>query len=316
MRILYIYHSYRNRKRDYSNEMIKLGHEVFSIKLKNKKTPKQVNKKTIIKYNPDLIWILSPFYIRNNVISKEAVEYIKQKSIPLACCSTFNTQVAYNETDTLWKTFDFFFVRHKEFCNYLKSIGVNAYYVPIGFYPNQYYPIKHNKTMNISFSGSPQTTVPVEKDKRVLYLKALKDFNIKVFGKAFNKKGIKASEYNSYSKENKIYAQSKINLDLPFINSTLKFYRSKYHLKNRFFEIPASNNFLMTIRCEEFLEILDETMVGYFDDNIEDMKEVVAKYLKDEKEREKMSIRAYKEVINNHTQAHRFKQMFNIIGEV
>jgi len=315
MRILYIYHIYRNRKKKYGDDMAKLGHKVFFIRVEGKSKPNQVNKEVIKKYEPDIVWILSPFYIQNNVISKETVEIIKQKNILLVVCSTFNTQIAYNEMDSLWKVFDFFFVRNKEFCNYLKGIGVNAYYIPIGFYPN-YYPIKRDKIMKISFAGSPQTTVPVEKDKRVLYLKALDCFDVKVFGKDFNKRGITASSYNTHSRENEIYAQSKINLDLPFINSNLKFYENKYHLKNRFFEIPASGNFLMTVRCEEFLELLDETMVGYFDGNIDAMIETVAKYLKDEKEREKMAMKAYKEIINNHTQMHRFKQMFDIIGKI
>lgn len=316
MRILYIYHSYKNRSKNYGDDMVKLGHKVSSIQVEDKRRPNQVDKHVIKKYKPDIVWILSPFYVKNNVVSKETIEIIKQKSIPLVTCSTFNTQIAYNEMDSVWKTFDFFFVRHKKFCDYLKDIGVNAHYAPIGFYPNQYYPIKCDKTMKISFAGSPQTTVPVKKDKRVLYLKALDCFDIKVFGKAFNKRGLKASPYSSHSKENEVYAQSKINLDLPFINSTLEFYKDKYHMKNRFFEIPASGNFLMTVRCEEFLELLDETMVGYFDDNIDAMKETVAKYLKNEKEREKMAMKAYKEIINNHTQAHRFKQMLNIIGEI
>lgn len=313
MHILYIYHSYRNRSRRYDNNMIKLGHKVSSIRVKGKVIPNQVNKDVIKKYKPDMVWILSPFYIQNNVISKETREIIKQKNIPLVGCGTFSTQVAYSEMDNIWKTFDFFFVRHKEFCDYLQKIGVNAHYVPIGFYPKQYYPIKCNKIMKISFAGSPQTIVDVKNDKRVLYVNALKDFNIKVYGKAFNKKGVLASHYASHKQENKIYAQSKINLDLPFVNSGLGFYKDKYHIKNRFFEVPGSGNFLITVRCDEFLELLDETMVGYFDDNVESMRETVAKYLKNEKEREKMAVKAYKEVINNHTQHHRFKQMFSIM---
>jgi len=316
MHILYIYHSYRNRSRRYDINMSKLGHKVSCIKVNGKSRPNQVHKGMIKKYDPDIVWVLSPFYIKNEVVSREAIEIIKQRSIPLVICSTFNTQIAYNEMNSVWKVFDFFFVRNKEFCDYLKDVGVNAYYVPIGFYPSQYYPIKRDKIMKISFAGSPQTTVPAKKDKRVLCLKALDCFNIKVFGKAFVKRGVAASSYGSHSRENEIYAQSKINLDLPFVNSSLEFYKNKYHIKNRFFEIPASGNFMSTVRCEEFLNIFDETMVGYFDDSIESMKETVAKYLKDEKEREQMAAKAYKEVINNHTQDHRFKQMLKIIGKV
>ena len=316
MHILYIYKEYMGRKKRYGEEMRKVGHKVSFVNIRNKKIPNQIGVNVIKKTAPDIVWLLSPFYVQHNVISKEAVEYIKKKDIPLITCSTFNTQVPYVENNYVWKQFDFFFVRNKAFCDYLKSIGVNAYYIPMGFYKDQYYPINRKKDINISFAGSPQTTVSKELDKRLLYLKALKSFDVKVFGKSFNKRGLVATPYNSHKQESVIYARSKINLDLPFINSSLDFYSGKYHLKNRFFEIPASNNFLMTVRNDEFINILDESMVGYFDDSIESMKESVSMYLKDEKRRNKMSFKAYQEVINNHTFLHRTKQMFNIIGKL
>ena len=80
MRILYIYREYMNRRKKYGDEMIKLGHKVSFISLKDKRTPNQVNKKLIIKYKPDIVWFLSPFFIQNNVVSEEAVDYIKQKN--------------------------------------------------------------------------------------------------------------------------------------------------------------------------------------------------------------------------------------------
>lgn len=316
MHILYIYREYMGRRKKYGDEIIKLGHKVSFIKVKDKKTSNQVAKNVIMQHKPDMVWLLNPSLLQNNVISKEAVEYIKQKSIPLVVYSTFNTQIAYTEMDKTWKAFDFFFAHQKDFCKYLKNIGVNSYYMPVAFYSDQYWPLKLDETMQISFAGSPQTQVSAEDDRRVKYLKALSGFDIKIFGKSFNKRGVSASHYGSHKQENNIYARSMVNLDLPFVNSSLEFYKYQYHLKNRFFEVPASNNFLMTVRCEEFLELLDESMVGYFDDDIESMKETVSRYLRDKAEREKMAMKAYKEVINNHTFSHRFKKMFDIIGGI
>jgi len=316
MNILYIYKEYMGRKRRYGEEMSRLGHKVSFMRVKDKKTPNQISGNIIKKYSPDIVWLLSPFYVHYDVVSKEAVEYIKHNNIPLITCGTFNTQMDYTKSNSTWKQFDFFFVRNKEFCSYLKGIGVNAYYIPMGFYKDQYYPISRKKDIKISFAGNPQTTVNKKLDKRMIYLKALKQFNIKVFGRSFNKRGLEAYPYNSHKQENNIYARSEINLDLPFINSPLDFYKNKYHLKNRFFEIPASNNFLMTLRCDEFTSILDESMVGYFDDSIESMVESVSMYLKDKNKRKEMAFRAYKEVINKHTFLHRTKQMFSIIGKL
>jgi len=316
MHILYVYREYKNRRKRYGDEMIRQGHKVTFICLKDKKTPNQIGKNKIKKYKPDLIWFLNPAFVYNNVISKEAMDYSKQKGIPSVVYGTFNTQIDYTEMDKVWKTFDFFFAHHIDFYNYLKKINVNAYYMPVGFYPNQYQPLRVNKTIQISFAGNTQTTVRPENDRRVQYLKALKDFKVKIYGKAFNARGLVATHYDSHAQQRNLYSKSKINLDLPFINSSLEFYRDKYHLKNRFFEIPATNNFLMIAKCDEFIEILDETMVGYFDGSKESMIETASKYLKDKKVREKMTRRAHKEVINNHTFSHRFKKMFNIIGDI
>lgn len=316
MRVLYVYKEYGARRRKYGYEMAKLGHKVSFIKLKSKRKPNQIKENIIKEYEPDMVWLLSPFFVLHNVISRETIEILKQKSIPIVTYATFNTQIAYNEMDDIWKTFDFFFAQQKDFYKYLKDIDVNTYYMPLAFYPDQYKPLKMKQTIQISFAGNPQTTVDVKKDKRLSYLKALDRFDVKIYGEAFRKRGMVANDYHSHGQQCRLYAESKINLDLPFINSSLKFYDDQYHLKNRFVEVPATNNFLMTVKCDEFVDMLDETMVGYFDDGIESMIEMVSKYLKDKNERERMSKRAYVEVVNNHTFSHRFKKMFNIIGSI
>ncbi len=313
MKVVYIHHEYKNRRKRYGNEMAALGHDVKFLTVRNKKKPGQVTQKKIAEYGPDLVWLLSPFYIQNNVITPEAVDWIKSKKIPLVFYGTLNTQIPYTEQNHIWKKFDFCFVHNIDHCNYLKSIGLNAHYAPIGFYPDQYMPTKSHKSYDISFAGNTQTTVETKKDKRVIYLKALASFGIKIFGKRFSSRGVSASGYSTHSQQRDIYASSKINLDLPFINSSLSCYKDKYHIKNRFFEVPATCRFLLSVRCPELLNIFDESMVGYFDDDIKSMKETVSKYLKDKSTRKVMAKRAYKEAINKHTFHHRFKMMFKII---
>lgn len=294
-----------------------MNHDVFCIETKGKIKKNQINEDMIKKHNPNIVWLLSPFYVQNEVISKCTISYLKQKQIPIVCYSTFNTQIPYNKQDDLWKVFDFFFAQNIDFYNHLRKINVNAYYIPLGFYPDQYYYIQETtKKIQISFSGNPQTTVETEYDKRTNYLKSLNDFNIKIYGKRFSERGLNAISYNTHKEENNIYNISKINLDLPFINSSLDFYKNKYHIKNRFFEIPASNNFLLSSKYSEALNILDETMIGYYDDNVESLKYTINKYIKDEKLRLKMSKKAYSEVLNKHTFHHRFKKMLYIIGEL
>ena len=165
--------------------------------------------------------------------------------------------------------------------------------------------------------GNALTYLPLEKHYRSLYLQSLSNFNIKVFGEAFKKrlKNIFVQDYRGHDIQRIVYGQSKINIDIPFVNYKHSFYKNKTHWKNRSFEIPATGNFLLTLKCSEFLDIFGEDSVGYYDNNIESLKENVKKYLKDKKLRENMAKKAYKIVHNGHTYLHRFKKMFKILKE-
>lgn len=314
MKITYIYHEYKNRRKRYADEMVKLGHDVSLVFVKDKKRAGQVHVKQIKQYKPDMLFLLSPFYIHNKVITDEAIEYAKVNRIPIVCYSTLNTQIPYTEMDDTWKKFDVFFAQNREMTWYLKSIGVDAHFVPLGFYPDQYPHTRATKTIDISFMGNPQTTVDAEHDMRAKYCKALQPFGIKVYGKGFNGRGVRAEAYKTHKDQVRVYAQSKINLDLPFINSSNIFYCDLFHVKNRFFEVPATGNFLLTAKCQEFTDILCEDMVGYYDPNIANLKETVKYYLENEELRDKMAYKAFRRVVDNHTFGHRFMEMFSILG--
>jgi spore maturation protein CgeB len=188
--------------------------------------------------------------------------------------------------------------------------------MPLGFYPDQYFKsISVNKKYDITFMGASLTKVSLINDLRVKYLQSLRKFNIVVFGETFKNKlkNIRIIPYKGHTIERIVYGSSKINLDLPFVNYNHIFYKEQIHFKNRFFEIPATGNFLLTCRCPEFMEIFPEDVVGYYDFNIESLKENIKKYLRDEKNRKTMAKKAYNIVYQKHTFLHRFKEMFNII---
>jgi spore maturation protein CgeB len=295
--------------------MRKLGHHVDLVFIADKKAPDQVTVNILQHTKPDMLFLLSPFYVSNGAVPLDVIEYAKTKSIPIVCYSTLNTQVPFDEMNETWKQFDVFFAQNMSLADYLKDIGVDAHFMPLGFYPDQYYPNHPPRKQNIdiSFMGNPQTTVDVKQDKRVQYLQGLKDFDLRVYGKAFRSRGVNAREFKSHEDQRLIYWRSKINLDLPFINSGHEFYQDLYHCKNRLFEVPACGGFLLTGRCSEFEQLFDESMVGYFDD-LEDLKAKVQYYLDNAELRAEMAALAYKEAINNHTFEHRFKAMFDIMG--
>ena len=296
--------------------MEKCGHKVYYLVILEKKIKNQVTSKHIKKYNPDLVWLYSPYYLSYKVISDEAISYLKSKKIPIVLYGTVLPIESWTEQFWFWKKIDFLFIHDKNLYKFLKRKKLNTYYVPLGFYPNQYYKIiSPKKKWDISFMGTAQTAVSVKNDKRVKYLNALSSFNIGIYGESFKNRisKIKIMSFRGHEIQRKIYGKTKINLDLPFDNCKNLFYKKYYYFKNRFFEIPATGNFLLTARCPEFLEIFGEDTIGYYDDNIESLKESVKKYLKDEELRKKMARKSYKLVHEKYTFLHRFKEMFVII---
>ena len=316
MRILFIYKEYGGRRKLYGQMMKNLGHQVSYFAITNKLKSNQVRIKHIKEAKPDLVWVLSPFYIAYKCISKDAMGYIKKCRIPISLYGTFNVVVPYPSwIEEVWKQIDFLFVHHAAFDQYLKKNGLNSYYIPLGFYPSQYFKCSSEKTLDVSFMGNCQTASPPHEDKRAQYLQALKKYNMIVYGQSFigRLKKIEIKHYKGHDKQRKVYAKTKINLDLPFINGGERFYQHMYHAKNRLFEVPATGNFLLTGRCKEFMDIFGEDTIGFYDDNVESLKENIDRYLRDEGKRKKMAEKAYQIVHEKHTYQHRFNDMFKII---
>ena len=313
MRILYIYNDYRKRRKMYGDIMSSLGYDVKYLNIIHKREKNTICVKHIKKHNPDVIFIRTPYYVSHGM-SGETISYIKSKNIPLVIYSTINPSLTYQEQLKIWKKIDISFVINKEFCIFLRKEGVNAHYIPIGFHPSQYYKgISSKKLYDVSFMGS---ALKNGEPKRVKYLQYLidKGYKVGVYGIRFDK-SIKKSlvkSFRSHEEQRNVYSKTKINLDFPFIDGC-DFYRNKYHFKNRFFEIPATGNFMLALRHPEFLDIFEEDTIGYYDDNKESLKENVKRYLKDERLREKMAIKAYKIVHEKHTFRHRFEEIFKIL---
>jgi hypothetical protein len=312
MRILYIYKDYKKRRKQYGEYLSQLGHDVVFLENKHKAKEGSLSIRDVKKAKPDVVWFYSPFYIKHN---KEFVDYIKSKNIPIILYGQYNPQVPYPEWLDVWKTPDILFVQNKEFHNYLKEQNLNSYYISFGFHPDQYYKTRSSTKYDISFCGTACTSDSAKKDKRAVYIQSLHKYDMHVFGDSFKGKlkNIPVKSYKTHDAQREIYGQTKINLDVPFFQYHPKFYRHKYHIKNRLFEVPATGNFLLTARNDEFLDIFPEDTVGYYDDSIISLEESVKKYLKDKDLRDRMAEKAHKLVYQKHTFLHRFKEMLKII---
>lgn len=135
--------------------------------------------------------------------------------------------------------------------------------------------------------------------KRIPYLK-------KLYQKTINH--IKNSTRISQKDMIKVYNQTKINLNLNLSSN-----KKTVQLKGRNFEVPGCGGFLLTDyapHLEDYYEIGKEVVCF---DNLEDLKEKINYYLKNEEEREKIALAGYIRTLNDHTYERRFTEIFNHI---
>jgi hypothetical protein len=291
--------------------MASLGHEVTTIRLKNKSSSGKIDIKEV-SGDYELVWLLSPAYVHNGVITKNALDYLRKRDVPIAVYATFLTSVPYCDMMETWEKIDFCFLMNKEAANFLSSQGLGGHYMPMGFHPDQYYPVNLPNRYEVSFMGTAQSSAGKGEDKRVNYIKGLMGHvDVSLFGGRYKGKGLKGTLYSTHKEQREVYSSSKINLDLPFVNSSNPFYSDKLHIKNRFFEIAASKGFMITARHPDFEEVFDENMVGYYDD-LDSLVDICKHYLNNGEERERMSKLLYNSSLK-HTYRDRFMDMFRII---
>jgi spore maturation protein CgeB len=318
MNILYITHEYGDRWVKYATFLRRLGHKVDLEVLKDKRTPSQITaKRYSSKY--DVVWSFAADYIWYKVLSDDFMDAVRNgRSVFVGYC-TLNTAIPFKDWVNSYSVFDICFLHSKLVTDMAKTAGLtNVYYMPYGFDKDEYYKINTKKKFNISFVGSAQTNKPPEADARAQIINALKGFGIRVFGASLEgrvDKSIKVSKFSTHRKMNKVYNQSRINLNIPLINSALPEFADKHHPKNRFYEIPGSGNFMISGYADEFNEQFSEGIHCAYYYDIDNLCSKVEYYLTHEKEREEIALAGYHHALKYHQTVFRFRDMMNIIEE-
>jgi len=315
MNILYLYHEYFGRRKKYGEVMKSLGHNVRYYHMGNKSKKGKIPITTL--NGIDLVWSLSTFYNYYGAMDEDFISETKKREILLVTYTTISTMHPLNEWAKTFDIYDYVFLQNREIVNKLNNPKIM--YMPFGYHPDQYYPMKKNLKYDISFMGSPQTNLPVEQDLRCQILKLVADkYPIRIYGKQFANrlKGIKVFPFKSHREQRNVYNSTLINLDIPFINSSLDEYRNLLHLKNRFFEVPACKSFHLTMRSPEFEDLLQDKVHCAYYDNPDDLLDKIVYYLKRPHEAQEIAEQGYIEVKNKHTFRHRFARMFEIIEGV
>ena len=309
MKIIYIATEYMDRRLKYAEVMAKLGHEVHLLQLPKSQTNNEAIVQAVEQLEPDLVFTR---FIETFELNSAAQQYINSLGIPIVLYGTYQPRYPYEKYDETIRNIDFPFLHSKEHVEYFKNKDINAYYMPIGFYVGQYFDTSHMpKKYDVSFAGNVKLPADPLVERRIKYIQPLKKYGVVVFGARFRGvlKDIPVYEYSTHEQQRAIYGHSKINLDIPnvWVND------GRMHIKNRFFEIPATNNFLLELKTDEFLDIFDEDTIGYYEDSLESLEESIERYLADDKLRTSMALKSHQLVHEKHTFMHRFQRIFEII---
>lgn len=312
MKILYIGTEYMDRRLKYAEMMMNLGHDVHILPLSKKTTADEAIIKHITQIQPDLVFLR---FIETFKCNPLAQEYLISQGIPTMLYATYQPAFHYEEYDETVDRIDFPFLHNLDHVEYLTEKGINAFYMPVGFYPEQYFDMSDvRKDIPVSFAGNVRLPADPEEERRIKYIQPLAKYGMQVFGAKFQGQltGIPVHSYDSHAQQREIYGRSKINLDIPNIPPKHEWFKDKMHVKNRLFEIPATKNFLLELRTDEMVSLMPEDTIGYYDDNTDSLIEAVERYLGDDELRHQKAEKAYKLVHEKHTFMHRFIEMFRI----
>jgi hypothetical protein len=319
MKILYISHEYWDRRLSYVDVLRSLGHDVTLLKIDKKREVGQID---VDKYDSDydVVWLFSADYIRFGAISQSFLSAVKANGAMLVGSVIIAVDTPFDVWVEACRHFDVWFTGSQMVAGMARERGLNNVVIqPFGFDASEYYRMNLKPKWNITFMGSPQSLVSPEEDLRCELLNSLKSFKIRVFGNAEMRrrldKSIKVTPFSTHKQQNMVYNRSRINLDIPYINSALPEYRGKNYPKNRLFEVPGSGGFLFEFSDPDFHYIMAPD-VHYGSYDARNIFDKVEYYLSNEREREDIARAGHEHVIKHYQNIHCFKEMIRTLQEV
>jgi hypothetical protein len=196
----------------------------------------------------------------------------------------------------------------KYYYDYLTEGLNNAYYLPLTVNCKEFKSLKLKKKYDVIFIGTPKS----EKSERYEYLKFLKEsgINLKIFGWGWINYSELKSIYGGALKFNEVVNtinESKINLNLS---------KNDYGInvvKGRFFEIASCNSFSLNEHTSDYLnDFIEDKNIVMFKTK-EEMLNKIRLYLKNSKERNKISRNCFKIVQSKFDLSKNIKLFFNNI---
>jgi tetratricopeptide (TPR) repeat protein/glycosyltransferase involved in cell wall biosynthesis len=207
-------------------------------------------------------------------------------------CYLIDTHINYEKHVDIASNFDFIFLAQKAYVKKMTDAGIkNVFWLPLACDPDIHGKVEQGKKWDVGFVG----TIPETQNRRKSLLERIDSrFNLSCERKFMDEM---AEHYAS----SKIVFNNAINDDLNM----------------RVFEALCSGSLLLTdcangSGLEEMFENKKHLII-YEDENIENL---IAHYLNNDKERELIAEQGRQEVLNNHTYVHRADDLMRVLSRV
>ena len=279
MRIGYIgcFDNYVATEKEIRDSLIELGHDVTTLDPRNDKNFSRLDKS-------DLVITSIPTYL-----TPQQIESLPSPKIFWGFDAIYTIPERVKQYVPKMKLFDACFTP-EDVSDWYKSQGVNHFYLQQGFHPSYYYPVIMKRTADVGFLG--QHTNKIYHAGR----QGMLDEIGKICKLEYFEKGIYYSEASKFIGSCKIML-CPVNLDIPG------------YWSRRIYQYLGSGAFCLH-QYQKGLEnefTNNEHLVWWHD--LDELKELVKYYLKNDKERKRISDNGYKYVSNHYTFKHRAKQV-------
>jgi spore maturation protein CgeB/tetratricopeptide (TPR) repeat protein len=205
-------------------------------------------------------------------------------------CYLIDTHINYEKHVEIASHFDFIFLAQKAYVEKMTDAGIkNVFWLPLACDPDIHGKVEHEKKWDVGFVG----TIPETQNRRKSLLERIGSrFDLNCERKFMD-------EMAEHYSRSKIVFNNAINNDLNM----------------RVFEALCSGSLLLTdcangSGLEEMFENRKHLIV-YEDEDIENL---IAHYLDNDKERELIAEQGRQEVLNNHTYAHRAENLMSVLN--
>lgn len=260
---------------------------------------------TIEQIVPDLVFVMKGAGISSEHLSRfrdlcSAKFFLWMVDDPLIRWKKEWPPVLKEPTISSYPLYDQIFIYDTFYVQQLKHMGLdNVSFLPC-CYDDRYFPIKTDSKYELIFYGTN-----IIKRERILL--ELDDYNLRVAGIGWEDSVLdhRIIPVDAWNDSNLVYNQSKIVLNIHHPQSV-------NGANLRCFESMASGRMLITEPLKDLKDMFieDKEIVFYY--NIQDLKEKVVYYLKNEDEREEIAKRGYQAVTKAHSLSHRTDTILKI----